>query len=74
MQIFFRTYIGQIIVRRLAKERMSSFRLLVIVGPSKDDLPTATKENAVLDGIRKCFNEFSNPIKELKYLWMATTF
>jgi hypothetical protein len=53
---------------------MSSFRLLVIVGPSKDDLPTATKENAVLDGIRKCFNEFSNPLKELKYLWMATTF
>lgn len=41
-------YIRQIIVRRIAKQWMSSFWLLVRIGPSKNDLPTATEKYAIL--------------------------
>jgi hypothetical protein len=44
-----KTYIGHIIVWRLTKERMSGFWLLVRAGgSSKDYLPTATQEYAIL--------------------------
>ena len=45
-----KTYIGHIIVWRLAKERMSCFWLLIGAagGSSKDYLPTATQEYAIL--------------------------